>query len=138
MNKKYILQPRSNTSVSVVFEFDLNGFLIMFKLTGNFNDQQHRWLLINIPTRQEMIKHFDGKLFRVKEVPIDLSFDAFWKAYNYKVGKKVMAENLWKRMSEEERIKAMTYIARYDQEIRQSGVQKAYPTTYLNQKYYEA
>ena len=40
-------------------------------------------------------------------------------------------------MSKAKRIKALLYITRYNDQLRIDNVAKAYPSTYLNQEYFE-
>ena len=81
-------------------------------------------------------KEITSKL-EIKKTDLDLSFDAFWNTYNNKVGKKKMAESSWNNLSKANKIKALMAIPRYNNNLRLNpGIQKAYPTTFINQEYY--
>jgi len=65
----------------------------------------------------------------------DLSFDAFWKAYDHKFDRK-RAADIWKRMSDGQRMAAITAIADYDKYLGRTGIAKAYAKTWLlNESY---
>ena len=138
MEKKYILIPKSDPTMTIVFTFDLKGFLNSFKLDGNYTEEKWRWVVDHMPVREADIEKYRGiDKFLIREVPSDLSFVAFWNAYNYKVGKKGEAENIWRGMKEPERVKALVYIRKYDEHLRTTGSAKAYPTSYLRGRYFD-
>lgn len=129
----------NNTDAQITFTFT-EGLLTAFKSSLTTTEEQMRWLLKNLPHTEKAFLAFANKLkahFKLTKVPNDLSFSAFWEHYNYKVGKKRMAETYWKNMSDESRSKALAYIRQYKQMCSLNNTQMAYPTTYLNQGYYE-
>jgi len=124
------------------FNYYLNGHLKAFEiLSGKLSEKQKTWLKVNFPFDESVIKEeWMKKLRKNFEITVgepDLSFEAFWDAYDNKKGKKKMAENTWNKMSKAKRIKAMLYLKRYNDQLRIDNVAKAYPSTYLNQEYYE-
>lgn len=134
----YIITAKS-TNVSLELKYDLNGKLIAFNLDGDYTEEQYNYLMDRTPREQEKVKERfpPNTKLQVKEMPADLSFEAFWEAYKYKVGKKKMAENIWNKLSRADKVKAMLYIPRYLNHLRLNpGLAQAYPTTYLNQEYY--
>lgn len=125
------------------FKYTLNGNLYAFKvLEGSLTVNQKLWLFQkgHFPSEEAAMKIWQKKLKANFEIEIgepDLSFEAFWNAYAHKVGKKKMAQNSWEKLSKANKIKAMMGIKRYDNHLRlYPGVQKAHPSTYLNQEYY--
>lgn len=128
--------------ITMEFKYDLNGHLTNFKiLEGELNESQEAWLFSHRFPYQEkkmdIMKTVD--YFEVTESDPDLSFDAFWTAYGYKLGKKVQAQNAWNRLSKGERIAALAGIKPYDNYLKRhnGGIAKAYPASYLNQRYWE-
>jgi len=126
------------------FKYHLNGDLYAFKvLEGSLSPKQMKWLFAsaNFAANESIMKTvWMVKLKKNFEITVgepDLSFEAFWDAYDKKRGKKKMAENTWNKMSKAKRIKAMLYLKRYNDQLRIDNVAKAYPSTYLNQEYYE-
>ncbi|QEE51058.1 hypothetical protein FUA48_16180 [Flavobacterium alkalisoli] len=125
---------------SLVFKYDLNGSLQSYELDGELNDVQKKWLYNGrFPFNEVGIRTFMSiNNFTVHGGELDLSFDHFWDAYAFKVGKKPMAANIWKRMSKADKIAALTGIKPYDAHLRRHlQREKANPTTYLNQRYWE-
>lgn len=127
------------------FKYHLNGDLYSFTiLEGKLNDNQVKWLFesCNFPAIEVLMKtRWMVKLKKNFEITIgepDLSFEAFWNAYNNKVGKKKMAENTWNKLSKANKIKALQAISSYNKYLsRKPGIDKAHATTYLNQEYWE-
>ena len=67
----------------------------------------------------------------------DLGFEAFWKAYGYKVGGKARAEKLWGRLGEEERLLALGGIWKQRLHSERHKTDMPYPETYLSQRRWE-
>lgn len=125
---------------SIVFKYDASGTLVAYELDGELNGQQIDWLFTDkFPLKETGIRMFQAiKNFTVQRGELDLSFDAFWNAYGYKVGKKPMAENIWKRMNKADKMGAMAGIKPYNSYlVRHIQQEKAHATTYLNQRYWE-
>lgn len=125
-----------------VFKYHLNGVLASFEvLEGTLNERQVRWLFDyrHFPYQEHMISAWEKMItnFEIhKDLP-DLTFEAFWEAYDQKV-KKVMAEKAWEKMTPADRIKAFIGIKGYNNYLqRKNGIQKAHASTYLNQRYFE-
>lgn len=132
-----------NTGSLWEFKYDLNGNLSQFKiLEGELSAVQRQWLFCagNFPDIEAvMTANWIPKMranFEVTKGEPDLSFDAFWSAYNHKV-KKVKAESAWKALANRDKMGALAGIKSYDNYLRRKGVAKAYPSTYLNQRYWE-
>lgn len=139
LTKTYTITGTSFTG-AMVFKYDLKGVLIHFDLDGELNDVQKAWLFKGrFPLTEEGIKMFAAITnFTVIGGELDLSFENFWNAYTYKVGKKIMAENIWKRLSKADKIAALSGIKPYDTHLRRHiQKEKAHATTYLNQRYWE-
>jgi len=84
----------------------------------------------------ENLTHFaKSRKMAVVEVQADLSFEAFWNAYNYKDGgSKKKAQAIWGRLSETNKAAAMASLPKYEQFLKRSQTAKAFATTYLNQE----
>lgn len=136
---KYILNSK-NTPAKIFFTFDLNGVLKAFKVSDETTEHQVKWLIRFMPKNINELKALnesEPKFSLIKE-PADLSFAKFWQTYNYKVGSKVKAEAIYKKLNNEQKALAISYISKYLNQIRMSGAAQAYPTTYLNQRYFES
>lgn len=140
-HKTYLLIGKT-LGITMQFKYDLNGLLVSFKvLEGELNDKQQEWLFCHRFPYQE--KKMDVmktvEWFEVTEIEPDLSFNVFWDTYNFKLGKRPMAENSWNKLSTGEKIAALSGIKPYDNYLaRKNGhISKAYASTYLNQRYWE-
>lgn len=126
------------------FQYDLNGNLITFKVLGGvLTNEQMTWFFRkgNFPVLESIIKiTWIPNLKQNFEITIgepDLSFLAFWNAFDNKVGKRKEAENTWNRLSKANKIQVLSSISRYNNYLRHyPKQQKQYPTTYLNQESY--
>lgn len=125
------------------FKYDLNGHLRAFEVQDNpLSKTQVDFLFANqnFPVTERMMKEVWMKqkksAFEIIVGEPDLSFDAFWNAYNHKV-KKVVSERAWNRLSKKDRMDALKAIKSYEGYLHRKGIAKAHPATYLNQRYWE-
>lgn len=125
---------------TLVFKYHLNGVLAAFELVdAELSEKQIKWLFSHrFPYLETQINHFNAlENFNVSSSEIDLGFEAFWNAYTYKIGKRVMAQNAWNKLSKSDRIAALKGIRPYNNYLKRNiGVAKAHASTYLNQKYW--
>ena len=68
----------------------------------------------------------------------ELSFEAFYKSYPNKLGKKDLARKTWDKMSDAERMDAILYLDEYIPLKRKEGTNIPYASSYLNGKYWES
>jgi hypothetical protein len=139
MNGKIYIFKSPLINGEIIFKYNILGFLKKIIYPDNFKKHQYIFIAKNFPFYEKLIEKWKEKKgnFSIKEIPIDLSFNRFWNDYNYKIGKKKMAENIWKKMSYNEKIKALSYIPKYINHIKNKNYDQAYPTTYLNQRYFD-
>ena len=131
----------NNTPIVWVFRYDLSGHLVAFEIKdGQLTDQQCLWLFNNsrFPWHESRLQPwFQNKKVTIEKGEPDLSFDTFYNAYKYKI-KRVVAERSWKRLSRVDRMNAILGIRAYENHLkRHPRKQKANPSTYLNQRYWE-
>lgn len=130
----YILTGKK-TGVKVVFKYFSNGLLRQFEIEGQVTADHLHYIFWNedfpFPYKEDLIDQV-GKLgaFSISKVHEDLTFERFWLLYNYKVSKK-RAESLWNKLSKGNRIKVFEHLPKYELYLRKTGVQKAYPDTYI-------
>lgn len=125
-----------------LFKYDLNGNLKLFEIAeGELNAKQMKWLfaLGNFPGCESIMravwmkeKAYKEK-FEVEVSPADLSFDAFWKLYDYKVSKE-QSHKAWNKLKEAEKIKCFNSLKNYNKHLEKTKVAKAHLVTWLNQK----
>ena len=138
--KKYILTSE-HFNGEITFEYNLKGFLKVVKVgeVRGMSKAIFEFLWANLPTSTQMIEEYKKKAgnFKIDEVPVDLSFERFWTEYDQKVGKKKMTENAWNKLPQKDKIAALLYIDKLRRTKRADGTAMPYPSTYLNQKYWE-
>lgn len=122
---------------SIIFKFNLKGYLISLE-TPQLTEKQYQWIFNHYPAKVDVIERYKQvKNVKVQEVPEDLSFERFWEDYGYKVGKKKQAENMWNKLSKLEKIQALLYIPKYKTHLLKTGHAQAYPTSFINQRYFD-
>ena len=108
-----------------LFKYDLNGDLKAFEIQeGQLNNEQIGWLFSpNFPATEIimktvwMVKEKYIKVFQVEVSPADLSFDALWIIYDYKVAKQD-AIKFFKRLNESEKIEVFIDVPKYKQWLK--------------------
>lgn len=127
------------------FNYDLNGHLRAFKIIeGELTGKQMSWLFggSNFPGSENLMKTIwlqDKELQKHFEVTIgepDLSFEAFYKAYNYPVSKQKTIR-AWEKLSKKDKLEALKGIKPYDGMLARKHIAKAHPSTYLNSRRWE-
>lgn len=125
-----------------VIEYSFKGFLRSAEITvgKNMSFNIFEFLWTNLPMRRSEIDEWQKNApagWQMHEMSEDLSFDRFWKEYGNKVGKKTMTENAWKKLSQADKMAALLFIPKLRTRKKLDGTQMPYPSTYLNQKYWE-
>jgi hypothetical protein len=135
--KKYLVTHKGS-DITFYFVFDKNDVIIEYKSNFVSNSKTVGFLKEHFPFETKAISYYQkSKFFNVELVEQDLSFKAFWDAYDNKVGNKKRAEKLWNALKPTDKAKAIAYIKRYDNILIRSNVTKLYPETYLNQKRFD-
>ncbi len=135
----YILTGKT-TSIKIVFKYNLNGLLNALEIEGDYGSKQLRYMFYNenfpFPYEEKMIEDVK-KLghFNIQVQEEDLSFERFWLEYGYKTGKK-RVEPMWNKLSKANKILVFAHLPKYEAHLKNKGIQKAYPKTYLNQEYW--
>lgn len=134
-NKYNITFKGNNQSINVLVGYNEDGTLHSAKFDEQTippNALQFIWERIPL---QEMSLGDIGMLAIVSPVPKDLSFNAFWEAYDYKVGDKQRAYKLWTALGEADRTLALRAIPKYNVFLKLKPNQdRLYPETFLKQE----
>jgi len=134
---KYLLK-HSRYEGSIIFKYDNEGRCIYFEFDCTITNDLWDFVFNNFPMRIESLQHKAFANFQKIEVPQDLSFDAFWNAYNYKMGKKERAKRLYELLDDHTRAIVFGAIKKYSNYLSsRPNMEKLYPETFLNQKRYE-
>lgn len=127
----------------VVFDFDKDGLLIGYDMTGaTLNKEQKIFILKKLPRQMAEVKALLGrsktaKLTRRVFQKKGVSFQEFWDKYDYKSrSSKKIAERIWKNMSQKSRDKAYNHIWHYLHDLPPAVAQK-YAETYLRSEIWE-
>lgn len=124
---------------SMTFEYSGDGILQHFTNESAWTAEQVVYMATHFPTSVDILKELIGlsSTLDAKEVNRDLSFTAIWNAYDHKVGNKKQAEKLWDKLNEAEKVMVFDSLGSYNYYLRIKGIEKAYLTTYLNQRRFE-
>lgn len=131
---KYLIE-FTNHKASLLIELNDEGLAKSMLIDNGTMPQDVRMILWkNFPLSLKRIEQYKTLAnVKVTEVLPDLSFDSFWKAYNYKVGKKARAERLWNALDELNRAAALKHIFKYDKWLLDHPtIDKQYPETFLS------
>jgi len=135
MDKYTITIKKKATAVAVAgYEDGVCRFLQIE--TPGLTPEQAGWILRTVPASEAELAGMEQvfPFVKVEIVPTDLSFNAFWDAYAYKVGKQERARKLWASMSDADKTKCLRSIPRYNQWLSSKfNMERLYPETYLSQ-----
>jgi hypothetical protein len=130
---KYLIE-FTNHKASILIELNEDGLAKSLVLDhGTMPFEARKFLWEKFPYNLKRLEQY--KILanvKVTEVLPDLSFDSFWKTYNYKVGKKMRAEKLWNALDELNRASALKHIYKYEKWLLEHpNTDKQYPETFL-------
>ncbi len=135
--KTYTLSHPKTPHIAV-FTYREDGLLIACQYPEQANAETlNAFISQTIRTEQGLLELNGMHGLVVREKLADLSFDAFWNAYTYKVGAKAVAEKLWTKLSDEDKTAAIIAIKPYDRYIARTGVAKIYPERYIKYRRWE-
>lgn len=132
----------------MIFGKSFNGaFTIVFNQDGSFQKlinetdiRDHDGIIDRIgklPYEERHIPALKAKGVKVEKLQEDLSFERFWRDYNYKLGKKARVEKLWGLLKDCDKLLALNGIKPYDIFLSNKTIEKAYAETYLSQRRWE-
>lgn len=128
------------TGLKITFKYDLNGILRQLEFDGDWVPELVQKIINKIPVQVEAIladiaKQKPENAWLFAELT-DLSFEAFYKRYPKKVGRKEQTEKMYNKLSEADKMEAILYISELIK-LKADGTAFPYPATYLNQKYWK-
>ena len=128
------------SGLKITFKYDLNGVLRILEFDGEWEADKVSKIIAKIPTELQIILEDIRK--QKPENPwifaelTDLSFEAFYKRYPKKVGRKEQTEKMYNKLNEADKMEAILYIAELIK-LKSDGTAFPYPATYLNQKHWK-
>lgn len=136
---QYIIEFKKYNATGL-YTFNEQGALVKYEFDpGTFEQEQWNYYLQRFPhtiNEVEGWKRLSKQLEKVfvRAIQQDLSFESFYKKYNYTQGKKQSAIAIWNKMEDVEKARAIAYLAKYDMHLLQTGQHKKHVNTYLNAK----
>ncbi len=131
--QKYLMT--SKTGVQIEFGYDGNGRLVEFRLTSELEEIHHKWLIDRLPfTMEDLDKLGKVPSVTITEIPLDLSFEAFYNKYEFKLGDRKKAEKLWKALSTADRTLAIQKIPAYKYHVKTAGIGTLHAERYISQE----
>lgn len=139
MKEKAYLLTSPKFEGSILFKYGLNGLLTEIKISAQMEPAHQAWLLQHLPYHIRHIAAFkkQSPSIEFEEMPVDLSFEHFWKTYGNFAGKKKHCRTLWNNLSDAERSKCLNFLPIYKSAKVRDGTALAYPETYINQRNWE-
>lgn len=127
-----------------LFKFDLIGNLKLFEISeGELSDEQMNWLYsAKFPRRESFMEKWKTdpayvKQFDVELSPADISFEALWQLYDYKLSR-ADSEKQFKKLKPAEVIKCFVEIPFYLDNLKKNpGIGKLYLSTYISKRRFE-
>lgn len=146
MTENYLirLKTKNNGNFDVLVKYNQFGDLIHVELRNvkhAMRPNQSFWVWVGfIPKTTQQLKELgNNKSLSVKITPIetDLSFDAFWELYNFKVGNKKRALGHWNKLDDTTRAMVMQKVKQYNYYMQTVSHAKVFAERFLSEKRYE-
>ena len=130
------------SGLRLVLKYDLNGVLRTVEFDGNWTDALVERIKTVLPANVQycisQIKEQKPNSQWIFKELTEVSFDAFYKSYPNKLGKKDLAKKIWDKMTDAARMDAILYLEEYIPLKRKEGTNIPYASSYLNGKYWES
>ncbi len=134
---KILLKHKKFTG-SIMFTYNEYSRCIAFAFNCDISNELWDFIFECFPSRYEMLQNKCFANFQKIEVHADLSFTAFWNAYNYKIGNKERAKKLYELLDDHTRVMVFAAIKKYANFlVTKPNMEKAYPETWLKQRRWE-
>ena len=122
---------------TIRFGYADTGRMVKFELNAELDTSQYQFLYnpAHFPFTLEKLAIFAGNKGTITEVT-DITFDRFWKEFNYKVGK-VKAQCEWKKLTDDDKAKALARIKAYHFACKAHSREMVYPERYLKHRRFD-
>lgn len=128
-----------NTGLKITFKYDLNGVLKVLEFEGDWPQSKVQEIIGKMPAGvDKMLQNINenGQSAWLFAELTEISFDAFYKRYPRKVGRKEETEKAFNKLSEADKMEAILFIESLIK-LKNDGTAFPYPATYLNKKYWK-
>lgn len=137
--RKFLVQ---GPKYSAIIAYSDQGMLQNLDMSGVDRADAVAYFLAWVPKTIEFLEAYvndtSRKLMKVTEIAPDLSFQAFWDAFDYKMGNRSRVEAAWAKMSTEDKNACMLSLKRYKTWKKLNpNIAHMYGETYLNQRRWE-
>jgi hypothetical protein len=118
-----------------MFTYKETGKIKTFEL-GDYelSESQETWLSGHFPINEKIIIGWITKLavnFEIKTAPSDITFDSFWKKYNYKKGLKE-ARIKYDKLTDFQKQTCFEAVKKYDKHLFETKQAKAHLATWIH------
>ena len=134
---KYILKGKKGGEAT--FVLNDSNLLVQFDACAINDLSVLTWILQRLPTSLSDLYQMCAQYkFELVEVPLDLSFDTFWDAYDFKMGSKDKAKKLFMALSDADKTLAIAKIDAYKRYLTcNEGIKQVYPERYISHRRFE-
>lgn len=136
--RTYILTS-TGTSGQVEYTFDEADYLIAFKFDAIMTDSQRTHILRRMPLTRPGLESLEALSpnITITELDQDISFDAFWNAYNKKINRK-RCEPLWAKLKDSDKVLCLASIKPYKRYLHRTNFRaQKDPDGYLRDRLFE-
>ncbi|MEI7487952.1 MAG: hypothetical protein WCJ72_11185 [Chryseobacterium sp.] len=127
------------SGLKMTFKYGLNNVLRSIEFDGDWLVEGIEKVKMIFPSSTEkMLTEMQNQKQDSKWVFAELtevSFDAFYKRYPKKVGRKEDTQKAWNKLSEADQMEAILFVSELIR-LKNDGTAFPYPSTYLNKKYW--
>jgi hypothetical protein len=122
----------------IEFGFDDRGFISSMHIRAELIEKTLYWITTHYPLTTADLIAYEAKMFAIQEIPVDLSFDAFWKVWPEVKGNRARAEKVWGRMTESDRALALRVMPAYMRYIAKNTFKNPkWPDRWLSEQCYK-
>jgi hypothetical protein len=138
--KSYILT-HENIPGEVEVCYDQRNFLYRISINAEVEVDDLNWIYAHLPVVPEYLKGYRNQNWTVVEVPVDLSFEAWWKLWPEVKDNKANAKKFWennRKMSDADRARAIACMAAYTRWVRKFPTKHPkWPDSWLSERRWE-
>ena len=136
--KVFNITHKNSPGSLAILKYNVEDKIMAVEFNPDAENQFIRRLCEELPRQAKELKNLKGFGCSIQQVQeIDLSFEAFWDYYAYKVGDLKRTKKLWNELTEQDKYAALGFIRRYKIFINKKGQNQLYAQTFLKQRRWE-
>lgn len=136
---RIFIAKHQKSGLKMTFKYGFNSVLNSLEFEGDWLTEGIEKVKTIFPASTEkMLSEMQNQRIDSKWVfaeITDISFDAFYKRYPKKVGRRELTEKAYSKLSDTDKLEAILYIENLIK-LKSDGTAFPYPVTYLNQKHW--